>query len=135
MNPDGMTQTAPIEGTQLTGWSVLSGGTLIAIDMKTEDSGTRRIVLPVDTLSGLLMTLPRMLQSALDQRFPNGSLRVVQPLGDWRREQAQNGQGLILKLNTNDGFEVAFLVNPDLAGALGNALLRAPNQVQPGRMN
>ena len=29
------------------------------------------IVLPVDALSGLMMTLPRMLQSALDARFPD----------------------------------------------------------------
>jgi hypothetical protein len=64
----------PIEGRQLTSWSVLSGGTQIAIDMVTQDSGPRRIVLPVDSLLALMMTRPRMLQCALDQRFPDGSL-------------------------------------------------------------
>jgi hypothetical protein len=29
------------------------------------------------------MTLPRMLQAALDARFPDGSLRFVQRLGTW----------------------------------------------------
>jgi hypothetical protein len=76
-----------------------------------------------------------MLQSALDQRFPDGSLRVVQPLGDWRLEQAENGHGLILKLNTPDGFEVAFLMNQALAGSLGDALVKAPSAARTDRVN
>jgi hypothetical protein len=125
----------PIEGRQLTSWSVLSDGTQIAIDMVTQDSGTRRIVLPVDSLSALMMTLPRMSQSALDQRFPDGSLRVVQPLGSWHLEQPERGGGLILKLKTNNGYEVAFLLDEGLAGSLGNALLNVPSTTQPDRRN
>jgi len=74
------------------------------------------------------MTLPRMLQSALDERFPDGTLRVVHPLGVWRLEQAEGNQGLILKLGTSDGFEVAFAVPDEDAGSLGNALLSTPNE-------
>jgi hypothetical protein len=130
-----MMEVAPIEGKQLTSWSVLSDGTQIAIDLVTKDSGERRIVLPVDTLSALMMTLPRMLQSALDRRFPDGSLRVVQPLGNWRLEQPECGGSLILKLKTQNGFEVAFLLDTQLAGSLGNALLDAPRNAQPGQLN
>jgi hypothetical protein len=82
-----------------------------------------------------MMTLPRMLQSALDQRFPDGSLRVVQPLGSWYLEQPERGGGLILKLKTNDGYEVAFLLDEGVAGSLGHALLNVPSPTQPDRQN
>ena len=81
----------------------------------------------IDALTGLLMTLPRMLQTALDARFPDGSLRFVQRLGTWRIEQAECDAGLILKLGTRDGFEVAFALHSQDAGSLGAALLAAPD--------
>jgi hypothetical protein len=84
---------------------------------------THRIVLPFEALTGLLMTLPRMLQSALNERFPDGTLRVVHPLSDWRLEQAEGDNGLILKLGTRDGFEVAFTIRDADADTLGTALL------------
>jgi hypothetical protein len=118
--------TSPIEGRQLTTWAVLPGGTQIRLDFTAADGRTHRIVLPFDTLSGLLMTLPRMLQSALDARFADGSLRVVQPLSAWRVEQLEGSDGLLLKLGTPDGFEVAFVLNAEHAGSLGVALLATP---------
>jgi len=116
----------PIDGQQLTTWSVLPGGTQIRLDVVAADGRTHRIVLPFDALSGLLMTLPRMLQSALDARFADGSLRVVQPLSAWRVEQLEGSDGLLLKLGTPDGFEVAFVLNAEHAGSLGVALLATP---------
>jgi hypothetical protein len=118
--------TTPIKGESLTAWSVVSGGTEIALDFVAIDGELHRIVLPVDILSGLMMTLPRMLQSALDERFPGGSFRVVQWLGNWQLEQQASGDGLILKLGTQDGFEVAFALNAEHAGSLGAALLQTP---------
>jgi hypothetical protein len=116
-------QAAPIEGDKLKSWAVLPGGNQISLDFVAIDGGTHRIVLPVDALSGLMMTLPRMLQSALDERFPDGSLRIVQRLGKWQLEQQAIDDDLILKLGTNDGFEVAFALNDQHAGSLGAALL------------
>jgi hypothetical protein len=101
----------PIEGRQLTAWAVLPGGTHIRLDFAGSDGTIHRIVLPFDALTGLLMTLPRMLQTALDTRFADGSLRFVQQLGRWALEQAESDAGLILKLGTRDGFEVAFALN------------------------
>ncbi len=124
-------KAAPIEGEKLTSWGVLPGGTQISLDFTSIDGGTHRIVLPVDALSGLMMTLPRMLQSALDERFPGGSLRVVQPLGNWQLEQQEINNGLILKLGTQDGFEVAFALNNEHAGSLGIALLETPRETDP----
>ncbi len=117
----------PIEGQQLTAWAVLQGGTRIRLDFTSKDGTTHRIVLPFDALTGLLMTLPRMLQTALDARFADGSLRFVQRLGRWALEQAESDAGLILKLGTRDGFEVAFALNGRDADSLGAALLAAPD--------
>lgn len=124
---DATAQSArPIEGEVLTAWAVLTGGTHVGMDF-IDASGTRhRIVLPLNALGSLLMTLPRMLQAALDARFADGSLRFVQRLGSWRVEQAAANAGLILRLGTNDGFEVAFSLNGDDADALGAALSAAP---------
>jgi hypothetical protein len=116
-----------IEGQTLTTWAVLPGGEQVCLGFGTTGGGTHRIVLPFEALTGLLMTLPRMLQSALDERFPDGTLRVVHPLGLWRLEQAEGDNGLILKLATKDGFEVAFAVPDEDAGSLGSALLATPN--------
>src|ERR1700760_2355874 len=98
----------PILGEQLTNWAVLDGGARVGMDFRGTDQRSHRIVLPFDTLTSLLMTLPRMLQTALDTRFSDGSLRLVQPLGTWRIEQAEATSGLVLRLATPDGFEVAF---------------------------
>jgi hypothetical protein len=124
-------KSTPIHGEKLTTWSVQPGGTQISLDFIGADGGTHRIVLPVDALSGLMMTLPRMLQSALDERFPGGSLRVVQRLGKWQLEQQEVDDGLILKLGTMDGFEVAFALNEEHAGSLGAALLETPRETEP----
>ena len=124
----------PIEGRQLTAWAVLAGGTRIRLDFIGNDGSTHRIVLPFDALTGLLMTLPRMLQTALDARFADGSLRFVQRLGRWQLEQAAADAGLILKLGTPDGFEVAFALNGDDADSLGTALLAAPNDTNQPEM-
>jgi hypothetical protein len=64
--------------------------------MYRSKEGSRRIVLPVDSLSALMMTLPR----------------------------------LILKLKTNDGYEVAFLLDEGMAGSLGHALLLSGRQLR-----
>jgi hypothetical protein len=124
-------EVTPIHGEKLTAWRVLPGGTQISLDFVAIGGGTHRIVLPADTLSGLMMTLPRMLKSALDERFPGGSFRVVQALGNWQLEQPGAADGLILKLGTTDGFEVAFVVNDEHAHSLGTALVESARLIDP----
>ena len=124
----------PIEGESLTTWRVLTGGTRIALDLVAIDGGKHSIVLSVDALSGLMMTLPLMLQTALDERFPNGAFRIVQQLAGWQLEQQAATEGLILKLRTTDGFEVSFALATEHAGCLGVALLE-PRPFSVRRLN
>jgi hypothetical protein len=53
-------------------------------------------------------------------------------LDNWRIEQTQ-GEGLILKLATSDGFEVAFALNKKLAGSLGLALIATSRSAEGAR--
>lgn len=123
----------PILGRTLAGWCVLPGGMQVRLDLEAGDGEIRAIVLPFDALTSLLLTLPRMLQTALDERFADGSLRIVQNLGNWRLERAEGEGGLILRLGTRDGFEVAFALNLRDADALGAALIDAPDDIiEPG---
>jgi hypothetical protein len=125
------TDARPILGQQLTGWNVLPGGTQICLDLTLTDGRTHAVVLPFDALSGLMMTLPRMLQSALNERFGDGSMRVVQPLGIWNIELHEPDRSLLVKLGTTDGFEVAFALSAEHADALGTALLDARQTITP----
>ncbi len=123
-----------IEAQKLTTWAVLPGGERVCLGFAAIGGETHRIVLPFEALTGLLMTVPRMLQSALNERFPDGTLRVVHPLGGWRLEQSEGDNGIILKLGTHDGFEVAFAIPGQDADALGTALLTTAEQTTPTSM-
>jgi hypothetical protein len=117
-----------IEGRVLTSWAVMPGGANIRLDLATATGKTCSVVLPFDALSSLLMTLPRMLQAALDARCSDGSLRVTQQLGSWRIERALGDGSLILELSTQDGFEVAFALTGTDAAPLGAALITTSRQ-------
>ena len=52
----------------------------------------------------------------------------MQRLGKWQLEQQAVDDGLILKLGTTDGFEVAFALNGEHADSLGAALLEVPRE-------
>jgi hypothetical protein len=121
------TSASYIEGRKLTTWAVLPGGERVCLAFTADGGDTHRLALPFEALTGLLMTLPRMLQQALDERFPDGTLRVVHPLGDWHLEQAEGHPSFILKLSTRDGFEVAFSIDGDAVASLGTALLTEKN--------
>jgi hypothetical protein len=121
----------PIEGQRLTSWKILPGGEHIRLEISAADGTAHSVVLPFDALSSLLMTLPRMLQAALDARCSSGSLRVAQILGKWRLEQAAGETDLILKLATPDGFEVTFAVNSNVAALLGTALVTSASAAEP----
>jgi hypothetical protein len=120
---NGSNADQPVERQELTTWAVMPGGHHIRLDLSTPDGKPGSIVVSFDTLSSLIMTLPRMLQEALNARCSDGSLRVVQALDSWRIEQARGDLSMILRLSTADGFEVAFALNGRDADSLGAALI------------
>ena len=106
-------------GERLTNWSVSPDGSRARLGFADGQGRPCRIDLPVEALSGLLMTLPRILQHAL-RAWGDDSARIVQPLGAWQLEQTAD-ERLILTLATPDGFSVAFSLAPDEWAALAAA--------------
>ncbi len=107
-----------VEG--LTSWAVSADGDRIRLGFEDGIGRRRRLDLPFDAVSSLLLTIPRILRTALRARG-NRSARVVQSLGAWSLERAANPGCLILTLSTPSGFDVAFAVAPHQLAAISEA--------------
>lgn len=128
------TTTRELAGEWLTTWSVSPDGSRARLGFADGAGWPCRVDLPVEVVSGLLMTLPRVLQAALDRRG-DGSDRVVQPLGSWQLERASDPGRLILTLTTPDGFSVAFALAPgDLAAMADAGQPHRPGTPVPARV-
>lgn len=104
-------------GLSLAGCDVAPDGSGVSLKLCTANGSIASILLPADCLHQLLMTLPRAISMALQARYKTASHRLVFPLTDWRLETMPQGDGLILTLSAQPGFEVAFAVSrDDLAG-------------------
>jgi len=107
-------------GEALTTWSVSQDGRRVRLGFADGDGHPCRIDLSVEAVSGLLLTLPRILQRALDASG-HGCDRMVHPLREWRLEQAAGSGLLILTLDTIGGFGVSFTLAPGELAALAEA--------------
>jgi hypothetical protein len=119
-------------GEALTTWPVSHVGSRVRLGFADGDGVPRRIDLPMDVMSALLLTLPRILQCALDTRG-DGSDCMVHPLGILRVERAAGQEELILTLKTPDGFSIAFALASDELAAMaetGQNHLRMPLALQ-----
>jgi hypothetical protein len=125
-----VTERNAIEGARLTSWAATPDGQRVRLGFEDEAGRPCEISLPVAALSGLMMTIPRMLRQALEKQFADGSLRMIHELGDWRVERAAGADAFILSLATPDGFEVTFAVPSPQADRLAASLYR-PGQI-PG---
>lgn len=108
-----------VEG--LTSWSVSDDGDRIRLGFENGVGRLRRLDLPFDAISALLLLIPRILRRALRARG-NHSARVVQPLGAWSLERTAGSGCLILTLSTPAGFDVAFSVAPHQLAAMNEAV-------------
>ncbi len=117
-------------GEWLTTWSVSQDGGRVRLGFLDGDGQPCRIDLPMEAVSGLLLTIPRILQCALDARG-DGSERIVHLLGGWRLERAADA--LILTLETPDGFNVAFALASAQLTAMAEAGQEAPRECGPAR--
>ncbi len=109
-----------LAGEALTTWSVSQDGSRVRLGFADRDGEPCRIDLPMEAMSALLLTLPRILQCALDT-CDDSSDRIVHPLGGWRLERAAEHGRLILTLKTPGGFGVAFTLAPDELAAMAGA--------------
>ena len=98
-----------VEG--LTSWTVSEDGERIRLGFEDGVGRRRRLDLPFDAVSSLLLAIPRILRTALRARGDR-SARVVQPLGAW------SVAGEVFGLLVDD---VAFAVAPHQLAAMSEA--------------
>jgi hypothetical protein len=99
-----------INGITLTTFEVAPDGSMVSINVTDASSKPGTLVLPSECLQAMIMSLPEMMQQALQRRYRDPSLRLVYPMADWRLEASTKPGEVILSLSTRDGFAVSFVL-------------------------
>jgi hypothetical protein len=99
-----------------------------AISLGFVDSGGRpaTILLSLNEVGALAMTLPGLIDKALQTRFGDQSLRYAYPLASWSVEQSSDPNQGMVTLRTVDGFSVCFSIPIEQQSELGEALVAQP---------
>jgi hypothetical protein len=99
------------------------------IKVVVDDVAGRRlgIILSIETVSALLMTLPRMAMSAVKRVSNDPALRITYPLREFQIERSTDNMR-ILAVGMPDGFTVSFILTEELSHELGKAHLRGEGQ-------
>jgi hypothetical protein len=100
-----------------------------AVRLIVEDLASHRIgiVFTIETVTALLMTLPKMASSAVQQAHGDPSMRVTYPLSQFQIELSPAGTR-ILTIGTPDGFTVSFSLTDEISRELGEAHLKQPDR-------
>jgi hypothetical protein len=77
-----------------------------------------------DQTSALLMTLPGLIDTALQRSLKDPSLRYAYPLTSWRLEQSSDPLKCMVTLRTQGGFSACFSVTRSQQVEIGEALVR-----------
>ena len=99
-----------------------------AISLGFVDSGGRpaTILLSLNEVGALAMTLPGLIDKALQTRFGDQSLRYAYPLASWTVEQSSDPTQGMVTLRTVDGLSVCFSIPVEQQSELGAALAAQP---------
>jgi hypothetical protein len=81
------------------------------------------------------MTLPGLIDKALQTRYGDHSLRYAYPLASWMVEQSTDPTQGMVTLRTVDGFSVCFSIPREQQSELGEALVAQPASTVTLRAN
>jgi hypothetical protein len=119
-----------IDAEALTTCGVADDGDAISLGFIDAAGNPATIRLSLKQVGALVMTLPTLLQKALQTRYGDESLRYAYPLASWTVEQSIDQSQRIVTLQTEDGFSVCFAVPREQPSELGEAL-KAPAASNP----
>jgi hypothetical protein len=115
-----------IDASALTTFTVDPDGARARLNVRDQDDAPATLVLPLESLSQLLMTIPRMICQALQNGHGDESLRLVYPLEGYKLELGEvdwNGaQRFILTLETTGGFAVSFAGSADCLACMARSI-------------
>jgi hypothetical protein len=112
-----------IDSQALTTCEVAPDGEAISLGFVDTTGNSATIRLSIDQAGALLMTLPGLIDRALQTRFADQSLRYAYPLASWIVEQSSDSTQNMITLRSVDGFSVCFSILRQQQIELGEALL------------
>ena len=113
----------------LTTCEVAADGKAVSLGFLDSNGMPASVRLSVSQIGALIMTLPGLVEKALQIRFGDQSLRYAYPLASWVIEQSTDPTQRMMTLRTTDGFSVCFSMPRDQQSELGEALVA--QQAQP----
>jgi hypothetical protein len=124
-----------IDAQALTNCGVADDGGTVSLGFVDAAGNPATIRLSLNQIGALVMTLPTLLQKALQTRYGDGSLRYAYPLASWTVEQSIDQAQRMMTLQTEDGFSVCFAVPREQQSELGEALMAQSSPSPTLRMN
>jgi hypothetical protein len=115
-----------IETQALTTCEVAADGGAISLGFVDSSGKPATIRLSLNQVGALAMTLPGLIDKALQTRFGDQSLRYAYPLASWVVEQSSDPAQGMVTLRTVDGFSVCFSIPREQQSELGEALAAQP---------
>jgi hypothetical protein len=116
-----------IDTQALTACEVAADGGAISLGFVDSTGNPATIWLSLNQAGSLAMTLPGLIDRALQTRFGDQSLRHAYPLASWVLEQSSDPTEVMITLRTEDGFSVCFSIPRQQQGELGEALVAQPD--------
>jgi hypothetical protein len=118
-----------IQTQSLTTCEVAPDGAAISLGFVDSEGRAATIRLSLNQVGALVMTLPGLMDKALQTRFGDASLRYAYPLASWAVEQSTDPTQGMVTLRTVDGFSVCFSIPREQQSELGEALVAQPAPV------
>jgi hypothetical protein len=115
-----------IDTQALTSCEVAADGGAISLGFVDAAGNPATIRLSLNQVGALAMTLPGLIDKALQTRFGDRSLRYAYPLESWLIEQSSDPAQAMVTLRTVDGFSVCFSLPRARQSELGEALVAQP---------
>jgi hypothetical protein len=115
-----------IETQALTTCEVAADGGAVSLGFVDSEGKPATIRLSLNQVGALVMTLPGLIDKALQTRFGDQSLRYAYPLASWVVEQSSDPTQGMVTLRTVDGFSVCFSIPREQQSELGEALVAQP---------
>jgi hypothetical protein len=115
-----------IDTLSLTTCEVAADGGAVSLGFVDSTGNPATIRLSLNQVGALAMTLPGLIDKALQTRFGDRSLRYAYPLESWVVEQSSDPAQGMVTLKTVDGFSVCFSIPRQQQSELGEALVAEP---------
>jgi hypothetical protein len=118
-----------IDTQALTTCEVAADGGAVLLGFVDSQGRPATIRLSLNQVGALAMTLPGLIDKALQTRFGDTTLRYAYPLASWAVEQSTDPSQGMVTLRTVDGFSVCFSLPRAQQSELGEALVAQPAPV------